>query len=78
MVVPTTTDPAAPAAAGVGSDVIGGEYREHRCAAQPVRNAIEKSSVYRAYCRVCADICEACAAECAQHAHHEHCRICAD
>ena len=29
-------------------------------------------------CSVCADICNACAEECAGHEHMEHCRECAD
>jgi hypothetical protein len=29
-------------------------------------------------CRVCADVCNACAAECEQHAAMDHCRICAE
>ena len=37
-----------------------------------------ESSVYGAFCRLCAEICDACAAECAQHAHYEHCRACAE
>ncbi len=28
-------------------------------------------------CRVCAEICEACGAECAKHTHHAHCQECA-
>lgn len=28
--------------------------------------------------RVCAELCDACAAECEKHEHHEHCRICAE
>lgn len=33
-----------------------------------------------AYCELCADVCDACAEECAKHAGKgmEHCRICAD
>lgn len=27
-------------------------------------------------CRICAEICEACARECEQHDHFEHCRVC--
>ncbi len=29
-------------------------------------------------CRLCADICEACGNECAQHTHHRHCQECAE
>jgi hypothetical protein len=29
-------------------------------------------------CRVCADVCDACAAECDKHKSMEHCRICAE
>jgi len=36
------------------------------------------SSKAKEMCRLCADICEACGAECGQHASHsEHCRECA-
>jgi Domain of Unknown Function (DUF326) len=28
-------------------------------------------------CRICADICEACGAECAKHTHSQHCQECA-
>jgi hypothetical protein len=31
----------------------------------------------KAYCRLCAEFCRDCAAECAHH-DHEHCRTCAD
>jgi hypothetical protein len=29
-------------------------------------------------CRICADLCEACGAECAKHTHMEHCQECAE
>ena len=28
-------------------------------------------------CRICADMCEACATECEHHQHAEHCQVCA-
>jgi len=31
-----------------------------------------------ALCRICAERCEACAAECGRHAHSAHCRECAE
>ena len=35
------------------------------------------SEMARSLCTVCAEICEACANECARHAHMEHCQRCA-
>jgi hypothetical protein len=29
-------------------------------------------------CRLCADLCEACANECGQHVHSKHCQECAE
>lgn len=29
-------------------------------------------------CRLCAEICDQCAAECEKHSHHDHCRECAE
>ena len=36
-----------------------------------------ESRFYRAFCRLCADICEACANECAKF-DVDHCRVCAE
>lgn len=36
------------------------------------------SSKAEEICRICADICEQCAAECEMHSHMEHCRQCAE
>jgi hypothetical protein len=46
------------------------------------RSAAELMSLGSNYsdriCRVCADICNACAQECAKHSHMDHCRECAE
>ncbi|MDD7886591.1 four-helix bundle copper-binding protein [Flavivirga sp. 57AJ16] len=34
------------------------------------------SPFVKKYCRLCAEICEWCAAQCKQH-DHEHCKVCA-
>ena len=36
------------------------------------------SECARTICAVCADVCDACAQECAKHSKMEHCRRCAD
>ena len=43
-----------------------------------VRAMVRGSESAAAFCRMCADMCDACAAECEKHTHHEHCRICAE
>ena len=37
-----------------------------------------KSEHANAICQICADVCNACAAECNKHDHLEHCRECAE
>ena len=36
------------------------------------------SEMSRHLCRICSEICLACANECGQHQHHEHCKRCAE
>ena len=46
------------------------------------RSAAELMSLGSSYaqklCAICADICDACAAECEKHSHLEHCKACAE
>jgi hypothetical protein len=42
-----------------------------------VRAMVRGSEAAPQVCRLCAELCDLCAAECARH-HHEHCRICAE
>ena len=48
------------------------------CAAA-VRVMARGGPLAKEFCRLCAEACDRCAAECEKHAqHHDHCRICAE
>jgi Domain of Unknown Function (DUF326) len=55
---------------------------DHDCAAicSLAINAMASGSEFtKQICKLCAEICTACALECEKHAHHmEHCKVCAE